>query len=167
MAIRKGWDNLSAPYKARLTRHGISKRIYESGSTLKKARGHGPSTKSERRKQDERNIKAGLSPALSKLVNEGLSIGVSEDDTRIVAKYSSIKFVHIIFQFKIARNKYWIDHGSPNSDERKEMRAKGKYNPPDVRDLENWARRRGFKWSEDYVEYEAALNYDSPYIYYH
>ena len=37
---RKGWDSLSAKYRARLQKGGISKTKYESGEKLHKARGH-------------------------------------------------------------------------------------------------------------------------------
>ena len=37
---RKGWDALSDAYRNRLERQGISRRAYESGSSLHKARGH-------------------------------------------------------------------------------------------------------------------------------
>ena len=37
---RKGWANLSANYRARLTRHGITQSGYESGESLQRARGH-------------------------------------------------------------------------------------------------------------------------------
>jgi len=39
MAARK-WSSLSADYRARLERGGISRREYESGASLKAARGH-------------------------------------------------------------------------------------------------------------------------------
>lgn len=37
---RKGWDELSANYRKRLERGGITKTQYASGASLKKARGH-------------------------------------------------------------------------------------------------------------------------------
>jgi hypothetical protein len=37
---RKGWDRLSADYRARLERHGITRTQYDSGASLQKARGH-------------------------------------------------------------------------------------------------------------------------------
>jgi len=37
---RKGWDQLSAGYRQRLERAGISKRDYTSGESIRKARGH-------------------------------------------------------------------------------------------------------------------------------
>ena len=37
---RKGWDSLSAGYRARLERGGISKTAYDRGESLAKARGH-------------------------------------------------------------------------------------------------------------------------------
>lgn len=37
---RRGWDNLSAQYRARLQRSGTTRRQYESGASLRKARGH-------------------------------------------------------------------------------------------------------------------------------
>ncbi len=36
---RKGWENLSDSYRARLIRGGVSKSAYESGASLYKARG--------------------------------------------------------------------------------------------------------------------------------
>lgn len=38
---RKGWDSLSPAYRARLSRHGITKSQYERGRPLSGARGHG------------------------------------------------------------------------------------------------------------------------------
>lgn len=37
---RKGWDQLSAKYRARLERNGISKSGYERGDSIRSARGH-------------------------------------------------------------------------------------------------------------------------------
>lgn len=37
---RKGWDSLSSTYRERLSRAGISKADYESGESIKEARGH-------------------------------------------------------------------------------------------------------------------------------
>jgi len=37
---RKGWNSLSAGYKARLEKAGISKSDYESGQSIQSARGH-------------------------------------------------------------------------------------------------------------------------------
>lgn len=37
---RKGWDSLSPGYKARLEKNGISKTGYESGASIRAARGH-------------------------------------------------------------------------------------------------------------------------------
>jgi hypothetical protein len=37
---RRGWDELSPSYKRRLQRGGVGRRAYESGRSLKKARGH-------------------------------------------------------------------------------------------------------------------------------
>jgi hypothetical protein len=37
----RNWDTLSAAYRKRLERAGITKRQYESGASLEKARGHG------------------------------------------------------------------------------------------------------------------------------
>lgn len=41
MAGRKSWDSLSPAYRARLSRGGVTRRQYESGASLAKARGHG------------------------------------------------------------------------------------------------------------------------------
>lgn len=38
---RRGWDSLSPAYRNRLKRNGITRRAYESGASLEKARGHG------------------------------------------------------------------------------------------------------------------------------
>lgn len=38
--MRKGWDNLSAPYRRRLERRGITRLAYERGDSLTRARGH-------------------------------------------------------------------------------------------------------------------------------
>lgn len=38
--IRRGWSSLSAKYRERLARGGISQGKYESGASLRKARGH-------------------------------------------------------------------------------------------------------------------------------
>lgn len=40
MARRKGWEQLSEGYRARLSRGGISRSEYEGGASLKSARGH-------------------------------------------------------------------------------------------------------------------------------
>ena len=40
MAARKGWAQLSDNYRKRLLRGGINQQAYESGATLKAARGH-------------------------------------------------------------------------------------------------------------------------------
>lgn len=40
MPQRGLWDNLSANYQARLLRGGVSRNQYESGASLRKARGH-------------------------------------------------------------------------------------------------------------------------------
>jgi hypothetical protein len=37
----RSWDNLSPKYRERLSRAGVTKRQYESGANLSKARGHG------------------------------------------------------------------------------------------------------------------------------
>lgn len=37
---RKGWNSLSADYRARLEKNGISKRDYEKGASIQAARGH-------------------------------------------------------------------------------------------------------------------------------
>jgi len=37
---RKGWTALSANYRARLERHGITKTKYEAGESIRAARGH-------------------------------------------------------------------------------------------------------------------------------
>lgn len=37
---RKGWDQLSAKYRARLEKNGVSKRQYERGESIQGARGH-------------------------------------------------------------------------------------------------------------------------------
>jgi hypothetical protein len=37
---RKGWENLSAGYRSRLERGGITEELYRRGRTLVKARGH-------------------------------------------------------------------------------------------------------------------------------
>lgn len=37
---RKGWDQLSDKYRARLEKNGVSKRDYDSGGGLRSARGH-------------------------------------------------------------------------------------------------------------------------------
>lgn len=39
---RKGWEQLSAPYRARLARNGVTQSSYESGISLRTARGHAP-----------------------------------------------------------------------------------------------------------------------------
>lgn len=41
MAARKAWGTLSATYRRRLERGGITKAAYERGESLAKARGHG------------------------------------------------------------------------------------------------------------------------------
>jgi len=41
MAAKRDWQALSAAYRKRLSRAGITKRQYESGKSLAKARGHG------------------------------------------------------------------------------------------------------------------------------
>ena len=38
---RKGWEALSAAYRKRLEKSGISRADYEGGASIKKARGHG------------------------------------------------------------------------------------------------------------------------------
>lgn len=38
---RKGWDSLTSDYRKRLESNGISKKDYESGKSIAKARGHG------------------------------------------------------------------------------------------------------------------------------
>jgi hypothetical protein len=38
--MRKGWDSLSPSYRGRLERSGITQFGYESGQSIKKARGH-------------------------------------------------------------------------------------------------------------------------------
>lgn len=41
MAVRRrSWESLSPAYKARLSRHGITRQAYEGGSNLSAARGH-------------------------------------------------------------------------------------------------------------------------------
>lgn len=40
MPRRRDWDSLSPAYRSRLTKGGITKRAYESGASLKAARGH-------------------------------------------------------------------------------------------------------------------------------
>lgn len=40
MARARNWESLSPGYRARLSRNGISKRLYESGKNLSVARGH-------------------------------------------------------------------------------------------------------------------------------
>jgi len=40
VARRKGWDELSEGYRSRLVKGGVSKTDYESGASLKSARGH-------------------------------------------------------------------------------------------------------------------------------
>lgn len=37
---RRGWDNLSASYRARLLHNDVTRQQYESGASLRKARGH-------------------------------------------------------------------------------------------------------------------------------
>lgn len=37
---RKGWSELSASYRGRLVSGGVTRRQYEAGASLKKARGH-------------------------------------------------------------------------------------------------------------------------------
>lgn len=37
---RKAWDDLSASYRARLERHGITEREHSRGESIKSARGH-------------------------------------------------------------------------------------------------------------------------------
>lgn len=41
---RKGWDQLSAPYRARLERNGITRESHAQGVSLRAARGHKPSS---------------------------------------------------------------------------------------------------------------------------
>ena len=41
MAARKGWDELSAPYRASLIRAGVTRSTYRTAD-LRRARGHGP-----------------------------------------------------------------------------------------------------------------------------
>ena len=41
MAARKGWDELSTAYRARLIRAGVTRRTYRTAD-LRRARGHGP-----------------------------------------------------------------------------------------------------------------------------
>lgn len=38
---RRSWDSLTPAYRGRLSRGGITKSAYESGASIKKARGHG------------------------------------------------------------------------------------------------------------------------------
>lgn len=38
---RKGWTSLSAGYRSRLEKSGVTKRQYEQGASLQSARGHG------------------------------------------------------------------------------------------------------------------------------
>lgn len=38
--LRRGWSSLSANYRKRLARGGVSRGSYESGASLRKARGH-------------------------------------------------------------------------------------------------------------------------------
>lgn len=38
--MRKGWDNLSPAYRHRLERSGITRRLYERGEPITRARGH-------------------------------------------------------------------------------------------------------------------------------
>lgn len=40
MATRKGWDALSADYRGRMERAGMTRGDYEAGQSLQKARGH-------------------------------------------------------------------------------------------------------------------------------
>src|ERR1043165_4979280 len=40
MAQRRGWDSLSPAYRKRLLGAGISKTAYESGQSIRRARGH-------------------------------------------------------------------------------------------------------------------------------
>lgn len=40
MSKRKGWDELSETYRRRLSRNGVTRAGYESGSSIKAARGH-------------------------------------------------------------------------------------------------------------------------------
>ena len=41
---RKGWDQLTAPYRARLERAGITRETHAAGVPLRAARGHKPSS---------------------------------------------------------------------------------------------------------------------------
>jgi hypothetical protein len=45
---RKGWQSLSAEYKARLEKGGVSRSDYEGGQSIQKARGHGATPENPR-----------------------------------------------------------------------------------------------------------------------
>lgn len=48
MAVRKPWDSLSQPYRNRLARQGITKSGFDSGVSIKAARGHDTAPESAR-----------------------------------------------------------------------------------------------------------------------
>lgn len=163
MAARKGWSNLSPNYRKRLERHGINRRIYESGSTLKRARGHGPSTPSSRRHTAEVASRRGETKGLIKLIDEGQQLNIEPNTTRILYDLYGQNFTHLLYRFKEFRNNDWIKHGSQDT----KTRAKTGYVGYDIRNLEQWATKHGFKWKSDYDLYLLSLDYDSIYVYYH
>lgn len=60
MDSRRSWGRLSAAYRQRLARSGITRAGYESGGSLQRARGH---DEREHVARLERGIRRGLSPA--------------------------------------------------------------------------------------------------------
>lgn len=83
MARRKGWNELSDAYRRRLERSGVSKTDYESGTSLKSARGHKtPTGIGEKTYQSLRRLASGLpweGQKPKEVIDEALQRGESPD----------------------------------------------------------------------------------------
>ena len=75
MNRRKGWSSLSAGYRQRLIRQGITKHDYDTGQSLRSARGHGSHTPSETRKREERYERFIRSGQYQRLIDQGAKLG--------------------------------------------------------------------------------------------
>lgn len=92
MARRKGWDELTEGYRSRLVKGGVSKTDYESGASLKRARGHKtPTGIGEKTYAQLRRLATGLDWENQKpkeVIDEALARGESPDwiKTRIAVR---------------------------------------------------------------------------------
>ena len=101
---RKAWQDLSPSYRARLERKGITAAQHaDPDYSLKVARGHGPSTPSEMKRQAASDHRQ-----RERIIRLAKSMGIDNSITTVGIKLYGLAFIDTLLAYREYRHEQWL-----------------------------------------------------------